>query len=79
MYDKLLPFYYGDPDQQFDLTNKVGAILVQGEERDSKPSQLLGDREDDILPIINSSIYILQYRISLNHLPLNRHDIFPPR
>jgi len=43
-YDKLLPFYYGDPDQQFDLT-KVGAILVQDKNRvrGSKPSQLLGE------------------------------------
>jgi hypothetical protein len=43
-YDKLLPFYYGDPDEQFDLT-KVGAILVQDKNRvrGSKPSQLLGE------------------------------------
>jgi hypothetical protein len=48
-YDKLLPFYYGDPGKPFDLT-KVGAIVVQDKNRGrvSRPSQLLGE---DFFPI----------------------------
>jgi hypothetical protein len=48
-YDKLLPFYYGDPNKPFDLT-KVGAIMVQDKNRGraSKPSQLL---DEDFFPI----------------------------